>query len=1076
MPNSKPLKIYKASAGSGKTYTLTLNYLKLLFKRGGGTTRAEYNRVYSKILAVTFTNKATDEMKSRIIESLYKISNYTPNNPNAPYIDELINAGAASTKEELAKRAKEILCTLVHDYTNFNISTIDTFFQRTMRVFARDLGLQGGYNVEIEPDRILDEAVDRMYQSLHDNEKSDLSIWLQEFDKEIIDRGDNWNASERSIRELSKELFKESYKAWRNSIPDGELIERKAIKSYKDTLMGKVKGFEDEYMSICKQGRVILKDIDTAELCGKSRTPFNIFNNIKFPIQPLTATFISLVEKEDKWLQPNASAGASAAIAELKKNECVERIIALFDTKYKEYIVAKKIAQKIYTFGILNDIDAHIQSIQSERNLMLLSDTAELLNKIIDGSDAPFIYERTGVQIDHFMIDEFQDTSAMQWDNFKPLIENSVSNGDENLIVGDVKQSIYRWRNSDWRLLNNLTSPQNNSVQGTHEVLTLDTNWRSAKDVVEFNNRFFVSAMGLVSNAINLAEETPLNTAYSDVVQKLPCCAKDDSGYVEVNIITRDNKDAFREAALESMYKGLVKLINGGCQAEDITILVRAKSEASLVASYLIKEQAKDCSVEFNIISDEALLIQNSPSVRLLIAILKCIKSPNNKTLRIIANYESAVIKGYTQSSALTSAISPSGDAPQFSDERIEYYKKRPLFEMCEELISEFITDKDIIAQTPYIQAFQDAVLNFTRRYSSNLSLFLDWWDKNSSKAVITPPPNQNAIRIMTVHKSKGLEFKTVIIPFADWKMGIGNDTIAWCDPVIDPAPNIKVPLTLSSSMAETPYEDIYKEELMLTLADSLNIAYVAFTRAKSNLILYTYSKESKGKESKDKKSKSYGNFAALLIDTIYSFGDFKLQPDKSDCNSNIETLSWGTLQTPTFSPAQQEEPTLPTYQIIKLGDRLKVNLQGSNYFKNRDKILYGEIMHRVLSSIVTADDLLPKVKYYKDRGEITEAEGDALVATISAQLCDPTIASWFSPDAKVLNEVVIIDVGGEQHRPDRVIDMGDRVVVVDYKFGEPNRKYHKQVVEYMGLIRRMGYFDILGYIWYINSSLVEVV
>ncbi|MEG1998773.1 MAG: UvrD-helicase domain-containing protein, partial [Bacteroidales bacterium] len=474
-----------------------------------------------------------------------------------------------------------------------------------------------------------------------------------------INDGNGWNSSEESIKRLSAQLFKEDYKEWRNSLSEEALPTKDEINQYNTRLREVIKSFEDELRLICDGAVSILKDVDIEELYKKTKSPLNYFSKGGQKVEPPTKTFCEFAEIEDKWLQPGASEHAAEVMRKIKEGDYVGRVVALFRDNYSLYVTARKISKNLYSFGILSDIDNHVREIERERNIMLLSDTTELLNKIIDGSDTPFVYEKSGSYIKHYMIDEFQDTSRLQWKNFSPLINESIASGGSNLIVGDVKQSIYRWRNSDWRLLNGSLATEKSLRSSDIDECGLDTNWRSTKNIVEFNNLFFTKAVDLLKEGIeDAAFQEEFQSAYHDVVQKLPTNNKRvGSGYIDATLFLLENKDDFKAQALSRLYDDICRLLENGVSAGDIAILVRAKSDLRLIAEYLLKRQTENSGREFYIISDEALLINNSGSVRAIISMLRYVHDPDSRNNELIAKYEYALIKGSIACDALSAAF-----------------------------------------------------------------------------------------------------------------------------------------------------------------------------------------------------------------------------------------------------------------------------------------------------------------------------------------------------------------------------------------------------------------------------------
>ena len=607
------LHVYRASAGSGKTYKLTLEYLKLLLSpvrpNNEPILPSERNKAFQHILAVTFTNKATEEMKRRIIEKLDILAHRTS---ESEYLNDLLGQdGIPASIEKLQKRASEILFTLLHDFSGFNISTIDKFFQQTTRAFTREIGLQGGYNTEIDNSHVLTEAIDRMFFDLENPENKDLLNWLIRFSEEQVEGGKSWGI-QRNIVQLAQEIFKEEYKSHSSEIRHF-MADKDLLRAYIKKLNIIKQDFESESRKIARKATEIMKKagLPPEDLKGGNRSPFKEFSkwadgNIKEP----NASFTQLSDNIENWTTKKTSPDIITKVREIypELNEYIKQIIACYNA-YPFYISVMETRRYIYTLGILSDIDKHIQTYEKEHNILLLSDTTELLNRIIDGSDTPFVYEKTGNRIDHFMIDEFQDTSRMQWNNFFPLIKESNDKGGRNLIVGDVKQSIYRWRNSDWKLLNDELGNQFKKPEELNDHV-LGTNWRSCINVIQFNNSFFRKASFLLQESLQKEiADTPANVhidseyaekigkAYRDIYQHISPKNKEKKGHVKVMFLETETEEGekidWKNRATELLPQTLKELQDKNISLKDIAILVRSKAEGSLVADCLLKPKPR---------------------------------------------------------------------------------------------------------------------------------------------------------------------------------------------------------------------------------------------------------------------------------------------------------------------------------------------------------------------------------------------------------------------------------------------------------------------------------------------------
>ena len=543
------LTVYRASAGAGKTHKLTGEYLTLLFTGPGA---------FRRILAVTFTNKATDEMKTRIVDELYNLAS----SRKSDYV-ELLTSTYSLTEDQVRKQAAKILIDILHDYSAFNISTIDRFFQQTMRAFTREIGLQGGYGIEMDQELVLTTAIDNLLSDLEKPESKDLLGWLLRFAEDKIENGGEWNLR-KDIMALSREVFKESYKAFSEAV-GRDIEDKKALDDYKNELYGIIRSVESSAKELGERGLAILNKygLKVTDFKGGSRSPLTLLDRlVQGEMKEPSATFIGLADNLDGCFTKTVSLGTRQIIGcafEDGLNDCIKGIISLFNN-LTAYNTAREIVRYYYTLGILTDVSRQIAAYREEKNVMLIADTTELLNKVIGGSDAPFIYEKTGTHVDHYMIDEFQDTSGMQWNNFRPLIEESLAHSRDNLIVGDVKQSIYRFRNSDWKLLDEQVQADF-SPEVVHEE-TLKDNWRSCRNIVEFNNALFTTLPGVLQTVYNealsvssLSEEqraaffTKIMSAYDKSFQQVPPPFMQKDWHVRIEIHTGDDEKDWKEEA-----------------------------------------------------------------------------------------------------------------------------------------------------------------------------------------------------------------------------------------------------------------------------------------------------------------------------------------------------------------------------------------------------------------------------------------------------------------------------------------------------------------------------------------------
>lgn len=1067
------LHVYKASAGSGKTHRLTAEYMCLLFS-------SPY--AYRHILAVTFTNRATDEMKTRIIDELANLAT----GRKSGYID-LLSTEYGLNEMQVRKEARDVLVRILHDYSSFSVSTIDKFFQQTMRAFTREIGLGGGYNVELDTDKVLGEAIDNMLYDLERTDNKLLLDWLIRFSEEKIENGETWNIR-NDIQSLSSEIFKESYKAYSDKVQT-DIADKKLMTDYKDMLFAIIRNFEQVSQQIGEKALNIMSryGLRPDDFKGTSRSPFFLFvkwanGEVSEPSNP----FRALTDDVSSWYTAKTATEVRNKIEDAypELNICVLDITAHYDNSV-EYQTAYEINRYFFTLGILGDVDKKIRENAAENNIMLISDTTELLNRIIEGNESPFIYEKVGLRINNYMIDEFQDTSGMQWQNFQPLVRDSLAGGNKNFIVGDVKQSIYRWRNSDWKLLDEQLDKDFRMEGINHE--TLDTNWRSSRNVVAFNNAVFSLGASLLQETYNRSLDdtdderlqpflSRITKAYNELHQQLPDAHKANEGHVKVEFIDTEEY-VWQDYVLEQLPKQIEELQDRGYNLKDIAILVRTKKEGAEVANRLLEYKSlhADSGYKYDIISDEALFVNNSKSIKLIVALLKYLHNPLDNSLKALAVYEYFKYSNQLNpEDALQKYFSANDELPDDIIDELRRIRELPLYEMTEEIFELFSSAMEDNEQV-YIQSFLDMVLDFTIRHSSDLDAFLKWWNETGVNKTIFTPDGQDAIRIMTIHKSKGLGFNVVIVPFCNWEIDHRLTTILWCHPHNEPFSRLHlVPVKYSQKLKNTIFDYEYFDERLHAFIDNLNVLYVAFTRAKNELIAY----------SPKPKREEVNNISSLLLTCIKSStsptegvqAKIALSEHMDEENSIFEI---GKGYQPVRKERQSEidEIYVDSLFSISFDERIKLRLNNKYYFSDTGQRDYGTMMHEIVSKVRTTKDIEGAVEEYRIAGDITKEQKTSILDLLNASLSDPVVSPWYSGEYKVLNEVQILQPKGAFSRPDRVMMKGDEVVVIDYKFGEKeDKKYIRQVKYYTEQIRKMGYTNVKGYICYITlGKVVEV-
>lgn len=1053
------LTIYNASAGSGKTYKLTAIYLALLF-------RSRYN--YRKILAVTFTNKATAEMKSRILDHLHKLAT----GEDSDYLAGLVKA-TAKTEEWVRKEAKEILNSILHDFSRFSVSTIDSFFQKVLRAFAREAGLHSGFSIELDHSTILSNAVDEMIASATVDKQ--LKNWLITYAKSNIEEEKSWNLKD-SIISLAEELFKEKFKIL--SIEERSKLEnKKFLLEYIDKIRSISHSFEKELTAFGKKANEIFSEFElTDDLFYRKGQGIPSFirsmvaGNIKGP-----NSYVREIYNEP----PRWSTGTPAPQLESAINSGLDKTLREAIHYYDENIIvyrsAVSVLSYIYTLGILSDVLHWVHLITTSENSFLLSDAGEVLNLITREDQTNFIYEKVGNRYENFMIDEFQDTSIIQWNNFKPLIDNSMAEGYDNLVVGDVKQSIYRWRNSDWRILGKVLVGMVDNKRIFSEPLT--TNWRSRSNIIKFNNTLFTIIPDQVDKLLS-EELLPVSfkKLYSEAIQSDPCI--NDGGFVRMEFIVNDYELEWKKVVLERIPVVIESLQDKGYKASDIGIIVRDGREGGQVLNTLINynnSSGKNEIYNFNVVSNDSLLLSNSPVIIFMVSVIAVLNDPTDYISRAI------MLRFFLMSTGDEEAEKVSLQSDKLVKESRAYFpdgyedfliriRQMPLFEATESIIK-FFRLGDYSWNVPFLNTFQDYIISFAGNKNADIQTFLDWWEESGKKKSVVLPGNQDAIRILTIHKSKGLEFKVVILPFLSWNLDHmpSKQPFLWVKPEAQPFNDLGiVPVKYSKDLINTIFADYYKEEKYSVYLDNINLLYVALTRAKD--VLYGFSVDN---------PRSENTIAGVLKNALTIISELKDGQEfrlKNYSNDENKVFEYGEIPENKSETPDKKNLISSRYIVSQTMESLKLKLHGENYFSSesqsiRKKINYGKLMHEVFEGINTPADISVAVRKLVLEGKLTEEESPDLEKRVNKMISFPQVADWFMADNKVLTEAGILLPTGVTRRPDRVIFKNGKTTIIDFKFGEENSHYNEQVGHYRNLLLDMGYKDIDAYIWYVDKN-----
>ena len=1069
----KPLTVYKASAGSGKTFTLATEYIRLL---------VENPQSYRNILAVTFTNKATEEMKMRILSQLYGIWKQLPESNN--YLKN-IQEKTGLEPNVISERAGLSLNNLTHNYNYFRVETIDTFFQSVLRNMARELDLTTNLRIGLNDYQVEELAVDQLIEDLT---TTDVMLqWILKYIMENISDDKSWNVIAQ-IKKFGQNIFKDYYKEVSITL-EQKMGEAGFFENYTTCLRDLRKAAEEYMKEIGESFFDTLEGegLNVDDLSSKQRGIASFFNKLRkgtFDPSIITTTVANHLENIEKWCpKTNPRRDVVLQVVESSLIQILKCAVEAQEKQWKIFQSSNLTLRHLNQLRLLSSIEKKVREINETENRFLLSDTQQLLHSLIDGSDSPFIFEKIGTQLQHVMIDEFQDTSTIQWQNFKVLLAETMSHEDgSNLIVGDVKQSIYRWRSGDWRLLNGVENQFNSMLM---EIKSLSTNYRSTRNVIDFNNTFFRHAAKVEYQALEeleCDEREQLEKAYADVEQKVPDDKKDE-GRVTIELLPYNE---YQESVLEHTVEYVRELIDAGVSQKDIAILVRYNNHIPLIAQYFLENLP-----EVSIVSDEAFRLEASSAVCLMIQALHLLLHPDDQLTK------AAIVKTWlctVQGKELTDdqfMIAGNNFDEYLPEAYIAHFDELltlPLYELAEKIYSIFQLHR-LEGQGAYLCAFYDHLANYVNENTTDIQSFLTEWDENLSKKTIQSDET-NGIRLISIHKSKGLEFDHVIIPYCDWTLEKYSDNIIWCKPNEAPFNDLPiVPIDYSPKMMGSIYEKEYLHEHLQNTVDNLNLLYVAFTRAAKSL--YVVGKRG----AKNSRSALIELCLPLVAESMP-----EAQLEGMENNEAAIVFEYGTCQTSQPElPSQNNEkessnPFLQKSEAISVSIRTydsKVNFRQSNRSRDfiegedidqqRRYIQAGSILHEIFSTIQTEKDIPEALQRLQFEGILYDEEMTAkrITSMLRKRLSDPRVASWFSPRWTLFNECTILSVeDGEvcEHRPDRVMTDGNEWIVVDFKFGHPDPEYHTQVRRYMDLLSSMGHQNIKGYLWYVYNNKIEEV
>ena len=1108
------LTVYRASAGSGKTFTLAVEYISLLVKDPEN---------YQHILAVTFTNKATQEMKMRILSQLYGIANSLQSSQQ--YFNK-VKEKTNMPDAVIRNNARAALTLLIHRYNNFRILTIDAFFQQVLRNLAHELGQTANLRVDLNNEEITEKAVDQMIESLEKGQP--VLQWISTYINNSIEDDNGWNIIGK-IKTFGTNIFKDFYKAHEANLKE-QLSNADDFKVYETTLR---KRRNDIRKTFNGKAKSILNEIKNANLDIPSNYRSGLYKYLTdsaiAPLtnKPLKAGVLKANESPQNWTSSKCAKADKQQIQTLAAEVLsaqLSELIAYNNDNWNEFQSIQLTLSHLSELRLLHAIADAVDNLTKDTNRFMLSNTQALLKELIADSDTPFIFERIGARLKHVMIDEFQDTSTIQWQNFQVLLANCMAQElSQNLIVGDIKQSVYRWRQGDWGILNNI---EKSFAHQKIRLETLDYNYRSEKRIIDFNNVFWEQCVANTAKEVaqDDAEKAKIvQKAYEDVAQKTHKTTE--NGFVKISLYP---SKSMKEAVLEELIETIKELFNngyGGKNQSKIAILVRSKSNIQDIVNALLQSFGN----EINIVSDEAFRLDASLSVNIIVSAMHLLTHPDDVLTRgkLVKLYNQEVLKKPLTDTDLLVSINESNNIDTKNIDKKERRKlatEQQMAKLNSQLPPEYVANRELLlglpivdlvdklfmlfgldqleGQSSYICTLYDTLNDFLKDHTADIDDFINEWE-NSLSSMTIQSDEIEGIRIMTIHKSKGLEFDNVIIPFCNWEME--KKGTLWCETKNKPAPYNKLPLLpidfSRDKLIGTVFEDDYKEEHFQNIVDNLNLLYVAFTRASKNLFVFGLRQ---GKTTLDNIAKgtppgnrSYAIELALRQVSEQLQGSSLSFPD--DIGSEIH-FEYGTLVPETHEKehAVADNPFLvkPDKHIVSIATypqaaTFKQSNKSIEFVKGEDVdpsdrtryIKIGNVLHQLFSTIYTTADIPARLNELEQQGiiyndEITSAQ---LRTRIEDAITNPQVQEWFSKRWQLYNECTILEYNKdtnemEEHRPDRVMTDGKEFVVVDFKFGKEREEYKKQVQQYMEILIRMGHKKVSGYLWYVvKNNVVEV-
>lgn len=1072
----QPLKILQASAGSGKTFSLTAHYLTLLLS-------AETK--YREILAVTFTNKATEEMKSRIMEVLKGFAEGDPSKKINDYREIVLRAHPDLNADLLKYRSDKIYRKILHDYSRFSVSTIDGFVQKVIRGFAFELGLDAGYGLEMNYDKVKNELAERLDKALDKNPV--LLQWIIDLALDRINNDKSWNYR-RELIDLTNEIFKERYQPFENAIKLlGESVDLDMLfKDYNKVTRLGIETFENTLKELADQAQQIfeVEGIDISSLKGKSKSPLNNLSKIAGGDLTKISGLTKLIDQPEEWFQKGQESGAYSEL-----NPLLSKLVHTYQKGLAGYILAHAFNKNLYYLRLMQEMAVLLKDYRDESPNLLISDAQTLLKGITDDADdnPSFIWEKMGNRYRNFLFDEFQDTSSNQWGSFRSLLSNSIASPSgkhiDHLIVGDTKQSIYRWRNGDWNILHQQAKLDVKAENVLDD--SLEENYRSTQNIIHFNNDLFKQLPQLMQTNLNGAIEEQevadvikwwqskgfdriVTDVYGEVKQKTTPYTLE-GGTINFNVLKTDeegnplSKVTFRDLSLAKMIEELDMLIKvKNYKPKDICVLVRSNSEAVAAVETLMNHG-------IDVISGEALLLNNNNAVKLIINTLQVMGGLSENTALFKANcinlyarlMGTEVVPHHYFALKFKTLTELSDLLPADLCENWQGWMQQPLPALLEKIITAYgLHQPQHVANLPYLFALRDLMGSFALHGERGITAFLTFWEEEGTRKTLPSSENTDAVQVITIHKSKGLAFRAVMLPFCNWDINGKPNGIFWVPAADTPYHHLhSIPLKYNKELGRSSVAKPYFEELLYNNMDALNMLYVATTRSKEYLYINTQGKKTK---------------------TITNIGDLLNLVYEDQLSEDGHYLIEGEVSEQSEKSSAIQEIEMKSYPV---SDRLS-QVFDANLKRREIDLITGEsagrtgtILHEVLAMASSADDIDDALRTLLLDGVFRTEEFPFLKAQALAVLQHTGLQEILGKSKQSLNERSIIDTKGKSYRPDKILVNGNELIIIDYKFTQQESDKHiEQVAHYKELLMAMGYTDVKTYLFYAISGQLKLV